>query len=562
MQGGRGGQTGAGPNRNRGDQISELKDFGNKFNLSTSPVVSVQQDQTSPKLGHHQQAQQFHAPQTQQLPIRSPVLSERKGASPTLAIAEQRHSVSPPQHQQQQLQPQQPAQSNVASPNAIQRQKSETESAQATILTQQVAPPEASTATLVSASTPLVGAQTSSAPNVKKSTLNPNAKEFVFNPNAKPFVPVGTSNTGQVVTISQGRPPISATPPRPMTPATPTIPIAYTANPMPPHLMAQVGPAGVQPQHQYYQIVPTSMAGPMYSAGPQVSPYGAFQSNQAIPISQQTLQQAPQQQQQQMHQQQQRYRPNANPGPRPVNPVEVQSPNHVLASTGQPILTQMPTASPSQQHNYVQFPPQAAHNQFAAANMAAMMQQQANLMRFPPGSMAHMMVTQAPNTMPITTMSGILDPSGQHIAWMQSQQGPAPPPHMPGVPPPNPMGGPHLGQPPPQPGQQQPQHTPQSVASPAQVAAVQAAVAQQQQMSNNGGGHTPAPSPGPMGIYNTSGPQSLPPTFQAPYPGNVFMMPHGGAGPHAVLQQQIISTQGQPIPPPQMHQFALQHPGQ
>jgi len=52
MAGGRGGQTGPGPNRSRVEQISELKDFGNKFNLTPSPVVSIQQDQTSPKAVH------------------------------------------------------------------------------------------------------------------------------------------------------------------------------------------------------------------------------------------------------------------------------------------------------------------------------------------------------------------------------------------------------------------------------------------------------------------------------------------------------------------------------
>jgi hypothetical protein len=291
----------------------------------------------------------------------------------------------------------------------------------------------------------------------------------------------------------------------------------------------------------------------------QVSPYAAFQQNPAMTISQASIpqhqhQQQQQQQQQQLNQQRYRVNPNLNQGPRPVHPGEIQSPNHILASTGQPILAQIPTASPSQPPNYVQFPPQAASH-FAAANMAAMMQQQANLLRFPPGhQMGHMIVTQSPTTpqMPITSMSGMLDPSGQHMAWIQSQQGQAPPPHMQGVPPPNPMSAPHMGQPPPQ------AAAGQSVPSQAQVAAAQAAAAQQQQqISNNGGGHTPAPSPGPISMYSTSGPQ-----FSAAYQGGVFMMPHAGGGHHAVLPQGIISTQGQQLPPPQMHpQYALQQQG-
>jgi hypothetical protein len=310
------------------------------------------------------------------------------------------------------------------------------------------------------------------------------------------------------------------------------------------------------------------MTGPVFNTGPQGSPYPGYPQNSTLTVSQASIHQQQQQQAQQQQQlNQQRYRvgQNANQGPRNnINPGDVTSPNHVLAATGNPILTQMTAGSPSQPPSFMQFPPQT-HPQFA--NMAAMMQaNQGMLMRLPPGSMGHMMVSQSPSTPP--TMTNMMDASGGHpnmtIAWMHPQQGQVPPPHMPGVPPPPPnsLGAPHLGQPPPQTAGGQ-QH-PSSVANSAQVAAVQAAVAQQQQQQqqqqvNNGGGHTghtPAPSPGPM-MYNTSGPQSLPHQFSPAYPTGVFMMPHGS--PHQVMQQTIISSQGQQVPPPHhMHQY-MQH---
>ena len=96
-----------------------------------------------------------------------------------------------------------------------------------------------------------------------------------------------------------------------------------------------------------------------------------------------------------------------------------------------------------------------------------------------------------------------------------------------------------------------------------QVAAVQAAVAQQQQQiaNNGGGGHTPAPSPGPHPMYNASGPQSLPQQFPISYPNGVFIPP--GPTHPSMMQQTMISPQGQGVPPPHpVHQFAMPHPHQ
>jgi hypothetical protein len=350
--------------------------------------------------------------------------------------------------------------------------------------------------------------------------------------------------------------------------------IGYPGNPMAQHHL--LGPGGMQHPHpQFIQYVPTSMTGPVFSTGHPVSPY-AFHQNPNLAVSQapthqQQQQQQHQQQQHQQHQQQmnqQRFNVRANnsnsgQGRPSINPNDVQSPNQVLAATGQPILTQMSTGSPQQPPSYgLQFPPQV-HPQFTA-NVAAMMSANPGmLMRIPPGAaMNHMMVSQAQGSpqMPMTSMSGMMDPSGGHpnmtIAWMPQQQGQAPPPHMPGVPPPssNAIGGPHLTQPPPQPGQQQ-QHNPSAVANSAQVAAVQAAIAQQQQQQQqigaNGGGHTPAPSPGPMGMYASSGHQSLPQQFSAAYPAGMFMMPHGSGHP-------VMMSQGQGVPPPHMHQYVMQ----
>ena len=321
------------------------------------------------------------------------------------------------------------------------------------------------------------------AASAKKSTLNPNAKEFVLNPNAKVFVPGAASGVG----ISPGRPPISGTPPqRPMTPATPNLQLGYGASPMPPHLLGPAGPGPLQHPHHPHYIHYVQSPGPMFSpaGGPQVSPYPGFQPN-AMAVSQAQMhpqqQQQLQQQQQQSMAAQQRYRTtstsNSGPGGRQVNPAEVQSPNHILAATGQPILAQINAGSPSQPPSYMQLPPQA-HPQFAAS-MAAMMQaNHAMLMRHQPGAMGPVMVSQPPGggPIPITSVSGMMDPSGAggHPTmagpWMQQHGGQAPPAHMPGVPPPNSLAGPHLAQPPPQgiQGGGGPQHNP-AVANSAQV---------------------------------------------------------------------------------------------
>ena len=251
---------------------------------------------------------------------------------------------------------------------------------------------------------------------------------------------------------------------------------------MPPHLLGPAGPGPLQHPHPHYIHYVQSPAGPMFNhaAGPQVSPYPNFQPN-AMAVSQ--AQMHPQQQQQLQQQQQamsqQRYRTtstsNSGPGPRQVNPGDVQSPNHILAATGQPILAQINAGSPSQPPSYMQLPPQA-HPQFAAS-MAAMMQNPM-LMRLQPGSMGPVMVTQPPGAgpIPITSVSGMMDPSGAggHPTmaghWMPQHGGQAPPGHMPGVPPPNSLAGPHLAQPPPQgiQGGGGPQHNP-AVANSAQV---------------------------------------------------------------------------------------------
>jgi hypothetical protein len=106
-----------------------------------------------------------------------------------------------------------------------------------------------------------------------------------------------------------------------------------------------------------------------------------------------------------------------------------------------------------------------AHPQFAA-NMAAMMQANPMLMRLQPGSMGPVMVSQP--------HGGMMDPSGggghpnMTVAWMPQHGGQAPPAHMPGVPPPSSLAGPHMAQPPPQAGGGPP-HNPQAAANQAQV---------------------------------------------------------------------------------------------
>jgi hypothetical protein len=304
--------------------------------------------------------------------------------------------------------------------NSYQRQP-EPEAASLNTLRAELSPP----------STPSSAAGSDTAASVKKSTLNPNAKEFVLNPFAKVFVP------GAAAGMSPNRPPISATPPqRPMTPATPNLPLGYGPSPVMSHLYGPGAPGAIQhpnPQMMY----PSS---PMFNSGAPMAPYPVFQPNASIPVSQSPA------------------HPQPSNTPQRFRGAPNQSPNPIMSAAGQPILTQLPAGSPAQPPNFMPMG-QQPHPQLTANMAAVMMNNQAMLMRIHPGSM--MMPQQ-----PITSMSGMMDPSGgahPNMAWMQ-QQGQAS--HLPGMPPPHPPnslpGGPHLAQPPPQP-------HPSSVANSVQV---------------------------------------------------------------------------------------------
>ena len=320
----------------------------------------------------------------------------------------------------------------------------------------------ASSPTLSASSPSFESTPTSTEATAKKSTLNPNAKEFVLNPNAKVFVPGAAAGVG----MSPGRPPISATPPqRPMTPATPNMQLGFGQSPMVHHpLLGPGGPGSLpHPHANFIHYVPTT--GPMFNPanGPQVSPFHQFQPNTSMAVTQSPIHP------QQMNQQRFRGNPNQGP-PRQLNPSEVQSPNHILAATGQPILAQMNPGSPQAQ-GYMQLPPHAQTH--FSANMAAMMHANSMMMRIPPGGPMMPVMVSHQTGQPITSVGSMMDPSAGHpnmtVAWMPQQQGGQvpPPPHMPG-PPPNTMAGPpHLAQPPPHQTGGGPQHN--GVGNPAQV---------------------------------------------------------------------------------------------